>query len=76
MTEQTLVYNKLVQTAPLMTKEGFYIADAEELAEMQHQQLKKKKERKRKQEDSCSEEEVLQGITMDSISTYVATVKN
>lgn len=54
-----------------MTKDGFYIGDADELAELNKGHLPLKKQKKRRRDDSCSEEEVLEGITTDSISGYL-----
>jgi len=50
------------------TKEGFYIAEPHEKIEVcTDSKLNKNesKKRKRRNDDSCSEEEVLEGITMD-----------
>jgi hypothetical protein len=60
-----------------LTKDGFYIGDADELAELKGVTIVTgKKQKKRKRDDSCSEEEVLEGITTDSISGYVHLAKN
>jgi hypothetical protein len=49
------------------TKEGFYLAEPHErITEVEVEPKIENKKRRRINEDSCSEEEVLEGITMDS----------
>jgi hypothetical protein len=48
----------------MMTKEGFYIADAEELAEMHRVDPKPRRRRR----DSCSEDEALDVVPSNSIA--------
>jgi len=62
-----LANSKLTNVQSGRTKEGFYLAEPHERITQEAIEPKvESRKRKRRNDDSCSEEEVLEGMTMDS----------
>jgi hypothetical protein len=63
----TIGVPKQAEVQSKRTKEGFYLADPDEMISyLDIEEKVEPKKRRRRDDDSCSEEEVLQGMTMDS----------